>query len=147
MQRDDWDQAVSLERGEHLVIVGDGVGIDASRLGLEAAPFQGQPVGVVGVGGGQGEILVEALVMPARIAAPVAASDGARLLLEPPPIVEAVAALHLMGGGGGSPQEAAREWVDGGVHGDGVSLGPLTLGSLSCAVMGSVAVAIGRGWE
>ena len=58
------------------------------------------------IGGGEREVLVELLVVPARVAAAVAVGDRAGTLLESPPVVPAIAALDLVSRGRGTPQEA-----------------------------------------
>src|SRR6185503_4905095 len=102
-------ERVPPQRGQHLVIVGDGIGIDAPLFGLDAAPLEREPMRVVPVALGEGEVLVEQVPVPAGIAAPRAVEDRAGLLLEPPPVVEAIAAFDLMGRSRCAPQKAVRE--------------------------------------
>ena len=87
------------------MVVRDRSCVDPAALGRDPAPLERESVGVVTVGGRQREVLVEALVMPARRAALVAAVDPAWDLLESPPVVLVVAALDLVGGGRGAPMD------------------------------------------
>src|SRR5262249_30683571 len=85
MERDERRQPMTRQRGEDLMIVHDLAAIDAPLLGLEAAPLERQAVRVVPIAGGQREVFVEALVMPASGSAHVAVRDLAGQLLESPP--------------------------------------------------------------
>src|SRR5262249_23710212 len=72
---------------------------------LEPAPFERQPVRVVAVRGGEREVVVEALPVPACIAAAAATPNHAGELLEAPPVVPRVAAFHLMRARRRAPQQ------------------------------------------
>jgi hypothetical protein len=109
VERDQRAEAASLERLEHRVVVSDGGPVDAAALRHDAAPLERQAVRIVAVALREREVLVEALVVPARRAAHVAAVNAPRDPLEAPPVVLLVAALDLVGGGGGAPMESGWE--------------------------------------
>ena len=94
--------------------------VEPIGLGLDAAPLDRESMRAMVVGGGQREVLIEQLVLPAGRTAGVAIGDVAGLAFEPPPVVEPIAAFHLMGRGGAAPDEAGGE-TKGRTHGSELS--------------------------
>ena len=120
VQGDEGRQAVAVQGLHDPPVVVHLRHVPPALLRLDAAPLDGEAVGVVAQLLGQGEVLLEAVVVVAGDAGDAAVVDVAALLFPGPPVVLGAVALHLVGGGGAAPVEACGE-ADVGVLGHGSS--------------------------
>ena len=115
---DDRGEPVLVAGAQHVAVVGDGDGGELPGGRLDAAPLQGEAVGVEPQGGQQRDVGAVAVVVVAGVAGGLGV-HGVRDVLVEPHVVVGVAALDLVGGGGGPPQEVLGEGSGGGSGGDG----------------------------
>jgi hypothetical protein len=95
VQRDHGGQAALVQAAQHETVALEGLLIPLVRLGLDAAPFDGEAVGVVVRFGGAVEILTPAAAPP--VAGQAGGAGGVALLLPFPPLIVGIVAFHLMG--------------------------------------------------
>jgi len=94
---------------QDVAVVADLAGVELALRGLDARPFDRQPVGVVAQFAEEREVLPVAVVVVVRDAGDIAVRDPARLALEGPPVAVGVVALDLVSRCRRRPQEPRRK--------------------------------------
>src|SRR5918996_3668490 len=92
---------------DHAPVVGDLGAREVPGGGLDAGPFDAEPVVGEAEFREQVHVLAPPVVAVGRVEAGL--GDGAAAVFRLPPVAVDVVALDLVGGGGGSPQEPVGE--------------------------------------